>query len=166
MDENRSPSPYRGLSPWERLRLVSAVVVGVVCGISCMSFSIERGSEVVSEPATSPTIKQHGSTIMLNSPEGLQVYYPRPYLSPPNLKIESPTLILPDSVDIVEQKPDRFTLRAKRPGLGEATIRWQAEGIPAAIPAPAVLTVPAPASGTEIAPPPPTPISTTPPKDK
>ena len=109
MDENET-TPSRNLSSKERARLAFATFIGAVFGISCMSFSIERNA---SETAADlqPTIKQRGKLTVNDSQEGIQVYYARPFNSPPNLRLEAGPHN--DNIELIVQKADYFTVRLK-----------------------------------------------------
>lgn len=119
----------------ERARLLAAVVCGLVAGISCMSIGI--GNKTV-DPSAGGTLKQQGEFNLLDSPQGtVDVYYPRPYASPPNLRLSGNDLVhtVADCIEIVEQKPDHFTLRRKGSGPllfpADKHFTWHAEGLPA-----------------------------------
>ncbi len=131
MDENET-TPSRNLSSKERARLAFATLIGAVFGISCMSFSIERNA---SETAADlqPTIKQRGKLTVNDSQEGIQVYYARPFNSPPNLRLEAGPHN--DNIELIVQKADYFTVRLKGTTFARE-LEWFAQGIPAAIPVP------------------------------
>jgi hypothetical protein len=64
-------------------------------------------------------------------PDGgtMAVYYPVPFTAPPNLQVESSF----DSVELVSQHPDHFTVRRSSSWLapGSIAFTWRAEGLPA-----------------------------------
>jgi hypothetical protein len=56
------------------------------------------------------------------------VYYPVPYESPPNLRIDADGG-LAASVNVLEQKPDHFKISNTDVFGRAATVRWTAEGM-------------------------------------
>lgn len=162
MEENSRPSSSLRWS--ERARLGLATLFGLVCGFSCMSSSPSPREIVSPPPPPAPpgtvTLRQAGSLNLGQSTKNpVTVYYPRPYISPPNLVISSSSgglAAAAEAIEIIEQKPDHFTYRTQLPGppIG---FGWVAEGVPLVVaavappappPAPAAVNLPA-------APPPP-----------
>jgi hypothetical protein len=89
-------------------------------------------------PAVESAAHQHGATIVLANDEQ-DVYYPVPFVSPPNLQVKSAF----DDCSIIEQKPDHF--RLKNPNMFSREVVWEARGIPisSAPPAPNMVLAPA-----------------------
>jgi hypothetical protein len=123
------PSPYvHGYSscePWRtRLgRVLLSRQVGALAGtvlllifLGCMSLSIGCKTE------PDGTVCQEGK-VSLHKGQELDVYYPAPYASPPNLELSGDC----DKCDIIEQKADHFRIRCNDPC--DATPHWQARGL-------------------------------------
>lgn len=138
MEERQmSPAPANGQFRG-RLQLCLAVSIGLLCGVSCMNIGI--GNYGPDSPVYG-TLKQEGVFHPLESTQGaVEVYYPRPYISPPNLQLSTNGSLHPvnDYVELIEQKPDHFTYRLKSNKLNipPATIQfqWQSIGVPIAVP--------------------------------
>jgi hypothetical protein len=115
--------------------------------LGCMSLSF-GGLSIGCKTEPDGTICQEGKT-SVHKGEELDVYYPVPYASPPNLVLCGSS----DDCEIIEQKADHFRIRCKGPF--DRTPQWQARGLrcppPGATPT-VVVTPPAPPA----APPPPT----------
>lgn len=135
MDEKSRVAARRRQSIRERAKIVAAVLFGLVCGISCLS--IDLGSHTVESPLAG-TLKQEGSLNDVTfSSRIATVYYPRPYVSPPNLELTSSQSIFPalDSFEVIEQKADHFTVRRRSEGFFNSIVyKWKAEGIPVGLP--------------------------------
>jgi hypothetical protein len=56
--------------------------------------------------------------------EAFTIYYPVPYVVTPHLKLGEP-----GEVELVEQAPDRFTV--KKRSMFAQELKWRAEGVPA-----------------------------------
>jgi hypothetical protein len=125
--------------------LGGGVIVLIILG--CMSLSF-GGLSIGCKTEPDGTVCQEGKVSMHRGQE-LDVYYPVPYASPPNLELSGDA----DKCEIVEQKADHFRIRCKDPC--DATPHWQARGLrcPPPAPTPTVIVTP-PASPP--APPPPT----------
>ncbi len=69
------------------------------------------------------TTHQRGKAVV---PPGdvLEVYYPVPFVSPPNLTTQSTF----DDCSVLEQKPDHFRIKNPNPFSREVT--WEARGVP------------------------------------
>ena len=116
------------IGPIKRGVWIAGCVVFVAICLGCMS--IGGRTEIVNrdDRASSQTGKA-------NVPGGqqLDVYYPVPYATPPNLEIA-------DEFVIVEQKADHF--RVKNTSTFSRTVNWTARGVPIVIPGqPAVIAV-------------------------
>lgn len=135
--------------------------VGVVAGalmllifLGCMSLSIKIGCK----PEPDGTTCQEGK-VYLRQGQEVDVYYPVPYASPPNLELSGDS----DNCEIIEQKADYFHIRYK--GSIYAKPHWKARGqkcLPPGV-APAVIVPPPspPPSNDSPSPlPPPTPVQT------
>ena len=85
-------------------------------------------------PSTNDLSHQHGATILPAGQE-LDVYYPAPFSSPPNLLTKS---IFNDCL-VVEQQPDHF--RIKNPTPFSREVSWEARGLPVTAPAPVQVNV-------------------------
>lgn len=109
--------------------------------LGCMSISIGRFSN--STPFEDGTFAQEGE---VNVPGNgvLQVFYPAPYASPPNLTAEDTF----NHLRIVEQTPGYF--RVENTGGLSAKCCWKARGVRAA-----VIHPDSPAGGPPPVPPPP-----------
>ena len=156
---NRGPCSMRKDSLMARIgRGVLSRPVGILAGsitllifLGCMSLSIGCRTEPDS------TTCQEGK-VSLRKGQELDVYYPIPYASPPNLEINWDA----DECEIIEQKADHFRIRCKR--QCEATPHWKARGLKCPPPGttPTVIVAPpAPPPSTNSPPsplPPPTPI--------
>jgi hypothetical protein len=130
--DNHGPSSARyrlrrGLFP-NLARLVVLLLPTVTTGCICLAFGgrEQRDSE---EPFT-----QNGK-VMVQQGQELDVYYPVPYASPPNLQID-------DTLNvhvIVDQQADHFRLR--NAGFAKASawpgVEWTARGMRAPTPSPA-----------------------------
>jgi hypothetical protein len=160
MPENGSisHSNLHGLSPREpwrtRLgRLLLSRQMGALAGaililifLGCMSLSF-GGLSIGCKTEPDGTVCQEGK-VSLHKGHELDVYYPVPYASPPNLELTGDC----DKCEIMEQKADHFRIRCN--DSCDATPNWQARGVrrpPPEITPTVVVTPPAPPP----APPPP-----------
>jgi hypothetical protein len=137
----------------------AALMLAIITG--CMSLSMSIGCK------TGPdgTVCQEGK-VSLEHDQELDVYYPVPYASPPNLEIEG----VSDGYEIIEQKADHFRIRCKVLVIGRdgrTHWNWKARGSkcsPGAAPT-VIVTPPAPppalpplADGASVPLPAPTPV--------
>ncbi|HEY7428396.1 MAG TPA: hypothetical protein VH682_29455 [Gemmataceae bacterium] len=117
--------------------LAGAATVLIILG--CMSLSF-GGLSIGCKTEPDGTVCQEGKVSMHQGQE-LDVYYPVPYTSPPNLVLNGDA----DKCEIVEQKADHFRIRCKDPY--DATPHWQARGLrcpPAAITPTVIVNPPVP----------------------
>jgi len=120
-----APSPVsEGISGRQGLLLRRSA--GVVSGLGflviilgCMNIQL-GGRTVLQEDSL--TLTQQGS-IAASSGQEVDVFYPVPYASPPNLVLEDFT----HNYTVVDQKPDRFRLRNNGPFT--PTCEWTAHGV-------------------------------------
>jgi hypothetical protein len=63
-----------------------------------------------------------------NEAVDFEIFYPRPYVSPPNLTFPNP----PDSFQLIEQRPDGFKIKVWQWKRLEQPSTWRAIGGPAA----------------------------------
>jgi len=136
------------------LTLCSLFLLGIVLG--CMSLSIGERHEVV---ASEDGISSQSGEVKVPGGQELDVYYPVPFASPPNLTVTSTW----DDAVMVDQQADHF--RVKNPGAFSERMRWEARGLKARPPA-VVVPVPATSPATPSSPPtaPPMPIESAPPR--
>ena len=135
---------------WRLAGIVSATAI-VVIFVGCMSlqFGGDRREEVISSstetqvayPPGDGPLEQTGLCAV--PPEnGVQVvYYPIPYISPPNLSISGSD----DQVEIIEQKREYFKVRNKN-SFFVKHFTWKANGVKILMnppPPPVVLRPPA-----------------------
>jgi hypothetical protein len=90
-------------------------------GIGCQSVRVG--------PPTDDGTRQRGTAIIPAHGEQ-EVYYPVPFLSPPNLLTKSTF----DDCMVIEQKPDHF--RIKNPNPFSREVSWEARGLPVTASAP------------------------------
>lgn len=110
--------------------------LGAVSGMGCLSFNLGNSYEKASPTSyvdATGLLRQHDETaIAKTSYDSLTIYYPRPYASKPHLKFKKNSdSVSPREIEILEQHPDRFTIRY----LGSSSdpvLAWQAEGVPSA----------------------------------
>jgi hypothetical protein len=102
--------------------------------LGCMSLSI---GERTTLPDDRLAYTQEGSAHIEIGQE-LDVYYPVPYASPPNLELKGL-----GSYTIVDQQADHFRVRAKVEGntIGWEGFDWTARGVRVVLPPPAVQPV-------------------------
>lgn len=135
--------------------MLSFVALAVVF-LGCMSLSI--GERTVTTSLEGDVLTQQGCVATLASKEEREVYYPIPYATPPNLELTTESACDRHDVQILEQKEDRFRIKAKSALLSSVT--WKARGVRR--PAP-----PAGPAPPEVVPPPelpPQPVAVEPPK--
>src|SRR5207253_11137581 len=90
--------------------------------LGCMSFSIGGRTEVV---APDGSCSETGTAYLLPG-EDLFVYYPIPFVSPPNLVLANK--YASQQYQLIEQRSDGFRLK-NLDALGNASIEWTARGI-------------------------------------
>jgi hypothetical protein len=103
----------------------SGIMAGLVAGMMVYGLDAFRANVKRQE-----TLKQEGQVQVPK--EGLEVYYPVPYESPPNLTFaaQMPGFVPLEHV-VVEQKADHFKLRIKDGDESHGfVITWKAEGRP------------------------------------
>lgn len=139
----------------ERLHMIVAALAGAVAGISCMSIGI--GNKFADTPtaetaSATGTLKQEGTFNVLDTTQKpTEVYYPRPYASPPNLQLSTDSFPVADFVELIDQKADHFTYRRLRQA-SIVTFKWRAEGVPTGLPATTTTTLPVPTPANELSP--------------
>jgi len=126
-DQGELPPPQVTLPPAHprhslAITLVaSAIVAALVAAVLTLGIQAIRGNL-----ARSQTLIQEGRlTVNQNQSEGVEVYYPIPYASPPHLTLVNGAAY----AVIVEQKPDHFKIRAAGTTVN-ADVNWKAEGVP------------------------------------
>ena len=129
MDEKQLPiARYSSLG--EKLKVLACIGFGILCGISCMS--IEIGNKKVMPIGEEP-YEQNGELNLVDSNDGkLEIYYPRPYASPPNLTIDQSNSNGASShIEVVEQKADHFTVKfvGFSPTSEKSLVKWKASGM-------------------------------------
>jgi hypothetical protein len=111
-----------------RLILRGLAVVGAVsflaCSLACMSFTIGGKTENVTSEEVGG--RQHGKLQVAPGQESV-VYYPTPYMSPPNLEFDDANVT--KTCQIVEQRPDGF--RVRNTNGATIDVGWQARGMKA-----------------------------------
>jgi hypothetical protein len=118
----------------------AALMLTIIMGCMSLQIGCKTGPD--------GTICQEGK-VSLEGHQELDVYYPVPYASPPNLEIEGDS-----GFDIIEQKADHFRLRCKVlhiGGDGRTHWNWKARGpkcSPGAAPT-VIVTPPAPPPPTD-----------------
>lgn len=126
MDE----SPKKGLSQWWGIAWLAA---GWICGFGCMSINL--GNRTYQSPGSyidhTGVLRQTGETPLIKTQDDrIEVYYPRPFSSKPNLTLgKNPGSVPSQEIELLEQTPDHFTIRWHGQG-GEALLSWHAEGMP------------------------------------
>jgi hypothetical protein len=117
-----------------RLAGIASALAWLAIILGCMSLSI--GDRTVL-PDDRLSYAQEGS-VRVEIGQELDVYYPVPYASPPNLEIKGP-----GSYTIVDQQADHFRVRAKVEGntIGWEGFDWTARGVRVVLPPPAVQPV-------------------------
>src|SRR4051794_15850307 len=113
-----------------KLQLIWLGLLALILGFGC-------GSIQVSAPPTEDATRQRGKAVV-PAGEELDVYYPVPFNSPPNLLVQSTF----NDCSIIEQKPDHFRVKNNNPFSREVT--WDARGVPVSTPAPVQIGVTVP----------------------
>jgi hypothetical protein len=99
---NTPPTP-KTRSGWLNRRVgLAAGLTLLVIALGCMSFSIER-PEHVTYVGNDAVLEQKGE-VTIHSGQIVDVYYPIPYGSPPNLTIDDSF----HHYEVIDQKPDFF----------------------------------------------------------
>jgi hypothetical protein len=93
-------------------------------GLGCMSLSIGGKSEVVSHDDVAGLER---GNVHIGPGQEQTVYYPAPYMSPPNLEFEDTAVTA--KCQIVEQRPDGF--RVRNMGATPVDISWKTRGVKA-----------------------------------
>src|SRR5262249_47420997 len=94
----------------------------VIC-LGCMNFQFGGRNETVHSTASDkPGQVQSGSASVAGHQE-IDVYYPVPLVSPPNLVISESAW-----VQVVDQKPDHFRVKNNTPMSWD--FKWMARGVP------------------------------------
>lgn len=107
---------------WQRRAATVGGLLFTAFALGCMSLSFGGRTEVV--PADGPCGAQTGQVNVPGQEEAV-IYYPVPYLTPPNLVLDAGCV----SCRIVDQKPDHF--RVKNLGAGAELITWKSRGLKA-----------------------------------
>ena len=131
------------LSPRPRLATLAAGVLLCVVVLGCMSISFGGKNLCCTDPQE--PFEQKGE-VCLDAQGEIDVYYPLPYVSPPNLTVEAES----HKVVVLEQKPDHFRVG----GFGKLT--WVARGVRVG-PTVVVPVAPSPPPPALAGPPPPVP---------
>jgi hypothetical protein len=101
---------------------VAAGALILVIILGCMSIAIGNRSTEESSITPEGTLVQTGEA-MVQDHDTETVYYPVPYISPPNLEISSSF----DDCVVVEQAGDHF--RVKNPSAFCRKVTWKARGL-------------------------------------
>jgi hypothetical protein len=127
---------------------VAAGVLLCLVVLGCMSISFGGKNVCCTDPQE--PFEQKGE-LCLEAQRELEVYYPLPYSSPPNLTVDGPL----HHVVVLEQKPDHFRV------AGTGKVKWVARGTRAGptvvVPGPPALSPPAALPGPPLLPAPPEP---------
>jgi hypothetical protein len=117
-----------------RMAGVASAFAWLAIILGCMSLSI---GERTTLPDDRLAYTQEGS-VRVEIGQELDVYYPVPYASPPNLEFKGP-----GSYTIVDQQADHFRVRAKveSNSIGWVACDWTARGVRAVLPPPPVPAV-------------------------
>jgi hypothetical protein len=99
----------------------AALVLAILLG--CMNICVDRSLVL----GLDGVCKQEG-TVLVPGGEELDVYYPVPFSSPPNLTTQSP----PEAPSVIAQYPDHF--RVKNTWAAAHTVEWVAKGVRGAPP--------------------------------
>jgi hypothetical protein len=111
----------------QRLLTAGAAVACLVVFLGCMSLNFGTRTEVIQHDDVS--YMQTGKVSVPGGQE-IEVYYPIPYGSPPNLELCSDW----DHCVVVQQKADHFRVKNNR--LLSTECKWTARGMRVAPPAP------------------------------
>lgn len=102
--------------PYPRLATLAAGLLLCVVVLGCMSISF-GGKNVCCNDPQEP-FEQKGE-LCLEAQGEIDVYYPIPYASPPNLTVDGPL----HSAVVFDQKPDHFRV------AGNGKLTWVARGV-------------------------------------
>jgi hypothetical protein len=106
---------------------VVAALVGAVtaAGISAVVSLSRRAGGIMGLQSSGAALTQEGNAIIRSEP--VEVYYPVPYGSPPNLSLTGgPSM----NCVLVEQKQDHFKAKLAPPWTNPVSITWTAQGRP------------------------------------
>lgn len=112
------------------------LMFGWVSGFGCMSFNL--GNKTYESPTNhidqTGVLRQRGEAPLFHTADDrIEIYYPRPYASKPNLKLgKEAGSVGMNEIELLEQTTDHFTVRWKG-SVGEAMLSWQADGVPGPI---------------------------------
>ena len=123
--------PFVSFVRWEGWKRASQILlsrpVGALAGgtlvlifLGCMSLSF-GGLSIGCRTEADGTVCQEGK-FELNPGSPLDVYYPAPYTSPPNLELRGDT----EHCEIVEQDADHFRVQTR--GQAKLDLHWKARG--------------------------------------
>jgi hypothetical protein len=73
------------------------------------------------------TLVQEGTVTLRHEP--LEVFYPTPYLAPPNLTLTGTEFARKNCV-ILDQKQDRFKIHLDNDSVSFLEVSWRADGVP------------------------------------
>jgi hypothetical protein len=135
--------PFPGPAPrtaCPRLATLAAGVLLCLVVLGCMSISFGGKSVCCTDPQG--PLEQKGE-LCLEAQGEIDVYYPLPYASPPNLTVDGPL----HRVAVLDQKPDHFRV------AGPGKLKWVARGVRAG-PAVVVPVAPSPPPAALAGPPP------------
>jgi hypothetical protein len=160
-----APLPVGAGAVLSRSVLIAAVTVFTVIVIGCMSLQIGGNGEVLTTADTplppnacsDGMLEQHGGVTVPDGREQ-EVYYPHPYISPPNLTLHGDC----EHCSIIWQKRDRFCI--KNTGLFSRDVQWQAVGLKLRVGPPPVIVAPPPPEGPPAPVPPPPGVRQLPPE--
>jgi hypothetical protein len=107
--------------------LVAAVVAATV-SVAMQYLPLGGGSDNFGGSGVAGTLVQKGSLTAGTNQAPQEVYYPVPYESPPNLRVDADGG-LAGSINVLEQKPDHFKISNTDVFGRVATVRWTAEGM-------------------------------------
>ncbi len=110
-----------------QLRWLAASLLGLVSASCAIHIGGDRfDPDAWLTPAG--TMCQNGELKVIDAPApGMMVYYPVPYVSPPNLTIKG---INADDVEVVQQCADYFVIRPRKSSHSGERVKWHAVGIP------------------------------------
>jgi hypothetical protein len=103
---------------WQRRSALAGGVFFVICALGCMSLNIGGRTEMA--PPADAQVQQ--GTVTIPAHQSLDVYYPNPFVTTPNLLVENSW----NDCKIEEQQPNHF--RISNPGLIAREITWKARG--------------------------------------
>jgi hypothetical protein len=96
--------------------------------LGCMSFTIdrsERGPSVV--PVAGGQLLEQQGEAAIPAGQAVDVYYPVPHSSPPNLTLDEDFGTVFDRCALVAQQPDHF--RVRNDGVFERKVHWKSKGM-------------------------------------